>query len=124
MTIAKNIKAIREAHNLSQQEFAIIAGVTNKAVSSWESGAKEPRMGAIQKIADHFGLKKSDIIDNKELSNTLILDVSITKEFAKLMAAKDESNRNLKIDLIKDVIHSELTEEQLKALSALIRSIK
>ena len=124
MTIAKNIKTLREAHNLSQKEFAIIAGVSEQAVSSWETGVREPRMGPIQKIADHFGLKKSDIIDNKDLANTLVLDAGLTKDFAKLMAIKNEVNRNLKIDLIRDVIHFDLTEEQLKALLVLMRSIK
>lgn len=61
--IAKNIKKLREKHNLTQKEFAEIAGVTDKSVSAWETGQKEPRMGAIQKIADHFGILKSDIIE-------------------------------------------------------------
>lgn len=64
MGIKENIKLLREKYKLSQKDLAIIAGVTDKAVSTWESGAKEPRMGAIQKIADHFGLLKSDIIED------------------------------------------------------------
>ncbi|WP_110928385.1 XRE family transcriptional regulator [Bacillus massiliglaciei] len=65
MSIGKNIKKLREMHNLSQKDLAEIAGVTDKAVSTWENGIKEPRMGAIQKIADHFGIRKSDIIEDK-----------------------------------------------------------
>lgn len=64
MSIADNIKALREAHDMNQAEFGAIAGVTDKAVSSWENGTKTPRMGAIQKLADHFGIKKSDIIED------------------------------------------------------------
>lgn len=64
MGIKENIKALRESHDLSQKELAKIAGVTDKAVSSWETGEREPRMGAIQKIADYFGLRKSDIIED------------------------------------------------------------
>ena len=66
MSIASNIKRLRESHGMSQLEFGNIAGVTDKAVSTWETGKKEPRMGAIQKIADHFGLKKSDIIEDSD----------------------------------------------------------
>ena len=65
MSIGKNIKKLREIHNLSQKELAEIAGVSDKAVSTWENGLKDPRMGAIQKIADHFGILKSDIIEEK-----------------------------------------------------------
>lgn len=64
MSIAENIKKLREYYNLSQKELAEIAGVTNKAVSTWETGNNEPRMGAIQKISEHFHIKKSDIIED------------------------------------------------------------
>ena len=63
LSIGHNIKNLRLQHNLSQKEFAAIAGVSDKAVSTWENGTKIPRMGAIQKIADHFGLLKSAIIE-------------------------------------------------------------
>lgn len=63
MSMASNIKHLRESHGMSQAEFGNIAGVTDKAVSSWETGKKEPRMGAIQKLADYFGIRKSDIIE-------------------------------------------------------------
>ena len=63
MGISENIRALRKQHQLSQQEFAKIAGVSDKAISTWEQGSRVPRMGAIQKIADYFGLKKSDIIE-------------------------------------------------------------
>lgn len=75
MSISENIKELRELHNLSQKELAEIAGVTDKAVSTWENGTKEPRMGAIQKIADYFGLKKSNLIEE----NGLHLDFSTQK---------------------------------------------
>lgn len=58
MGISDNIKILRERYGLTQQELAEIAEVTNKAVSAWESGISEPRMGAIEKIAKKFNLKK------------------------------------------------------------------
>lgn len=67
MAIGDNIKKLREIHDLSQKDLALIAGVTDKAVSTWEMGLKAPRMGTIQKIADHFGLQKSNIIEDNGL---------------------------------------------------------
>ncbi len=72
MSIAYNIKRLRESHDLTQTEFGEIAGVTDKAVSSWETGAKTPRMGAIQKIADYFHINKSDIIEDELYDNDSI----------------------------------------------------
>ena len=63
MSVGENIRRLREKYQLSQKDMARIAGATNKAVSTWEKGTREPRMGAIQAIADYFNLRKSDIID-------------------------------------------------------------
>lgn len=71
MSIGKNIRRLRIFHGLSQKEFALIAGVSDKAVSTWENEIKEPRMGVIQKIADHFGLKKSNLIEDDGLDINL-----------------------------------------------------
>ena len=124
MTISKNIKSIREQYNLSQKELALIAGVSEQAVSTWETGIREPRMGAIQKIADHFGLKKSDIIDGKELNEKLLFDVNVTRAFAKLVASKDKDIKEAKIEIINDVVHMNASVEQLKALSAFLKTLK
>ena len=64
LSIAENIKKLREYYNISQKELAQIAGVTDKAISTWETGTYEPRIGAIQKIAEHFNIKKSDLIED------------------------------------------------------------
>ena len=66
MGLSKNIRALREKHGLTQQDLAEIAGVSNKAVSAWETGQKEPRMGAIEKMAVHFNIRKSSLIEDDE----------------------------------------------------------
>lgn len=63
MSLGKRIRQIRESHGMTQAQLASIAGVTDKAVSTWENDINTPRMGVIQRIADYFGLQKSDIID-------------------------------------------------------------
>lgn len=64
MSIAENIKRIRLEHGLSQAELGKIAGVSDKAVSTWELGIKVPRMGAVEKMANYFGIAKSEIVDD------------------------------------------------------------
>ena len=64
MGISNNIKRLREYYDLSQQDLADIANVTDKAVSTWEVGTKTPRMGAIEKISMHFNIPKSAIVDD------------------------------------------------------------
>ncbi len=64
MSIADNIKKLREEHKLTQEEFGKIVGVSDKAVSTWELGLKTPRMGTIQKISECFNIPKSAILDD------------------------------------------------------------
>ena len=96
MGIKENIKLLREKYNLSQKDLALIAGVSDKAVSTWESGAKEQRMGAIQKIADHFGLKKSNIIEDDGLAPDTPLtyrdERQIAADLEKMLADLDNQN--------------------------------
>ncbi len=63
MAIGDNIKYLRVSHGLSQADLGKIAGVTDKAVSTWEKGDKIPRMGAIERMASYFGVTKGYIID-------------------------------------------------------------
>lgn len=65
MSIGSNIRHIRVARDLTQEEFGKIAGVSAMAVSQWENDRAVPRMGAVQAIADHFGLNKGEIIDDE-----------------------------------------------------------
>lgn len=103
MSIAENMKKLREKFDLTQQELADIAGVTNKAVSAWESGISEPRMGAIEKISQRFGIKKSNIIEEGGMDN-LAQDVPLT------IAAHFEGD--------------EFTEEELKEIMEYAKYIK
>lgn len=64
MSIGDNIRRLREEHGLTQRELGVIAGVSDKAVSTWELGVKEPRMGAVTRLATYFGIPKSAILDD------------------------------------------------------------
>ena len=64
MGVRQNIIRLRELFDITQEQLADIAGVSRGAVSQWEGGFSEPRMGSIQKIADHFHISKSNIIED------------------------------------------------------------
>ena len=66
MTVGKNIKKLREAHGLTQLQLGEIAGVSDKAVSTWEKDEKKPRMGAVQRMADYFNISKSELLFGEE----------------------------------------------------------
>ena len=65
--IGKNIKKIRNVKGLSQQSFADIFDLTRGNISSYEESRAEPKIEAIVKIANYFGIPLSDFIE-KDLS--------------------------------------------------------
>jgi transcriptional regulator with XRE-family HTH domain len=64
MGVRENIIRLRTLSTLTQEDFGKIAGVSRGAVSQWEGGFSEPRMGAIEKLARHFGIPKSWLIED------------------------------------------------------------
>ena len=113
MGISQNIKDLRQRHSLTQAEFGEIAGVSDKAVSTWENGTAEPRMGAIQKIADYFGISKADLLeDTPDDEPTYYLDDD-AKDLAEFMFNNPEykvlfdASRNVSkkdIEFVKQMI--------------------
>lgn len=57
------LKKIRKLHHISQIELAQEIGVTQGAVSQWESGAAKPTLENLIAIAKFFGCKVDDLID-------------------------------------------------------------
>lgn len=64
-------------YNKNQMDLMVDLNLSSSTVSSWCTGAKLPRMGKIQMLADYFGIEKSDLLEHKkngtnfiELSNT------------------------------------------------------
>ena len=68
----ENIVKLRKLTGITQQELGKIADVSRSAVSLWEMGDSEPRMGAVQNIADYFGIKKANIIEDGGMDNIAV----------------------------------------------------
>ena len=56
MKLNKNIAALRKKKGLTQEELAQVFGVTNQAVSKWESSQSCPDVALLPKIAGYFGV--------------------------------------------------------------------
>lgn len=109
MSIADNIKALREKYNLTQAELGEIAGVSDKAVSTWEKGTAEPRMGAIQKIAAHFNISKGSLVDDIDDPEEYYIDPEVAQLAQDLKDNPDikvlfDASRNLSKEDIQFVI--------------------
>jgi repressor LexA len=110
MSIGKNIRKLREKHNLTQKELAEISGVTDKAVSMWEQDERIPRMGALQKISEKLGVKISSILESGSSylsdTNSVLIPVFNIGEFIKSKVALPQNSEFIATDL-KELIPGE-----------------
>ena len=60
-TFGNKILELRTQLNLSQTELAQMVGVTNKAVSKWETGKSKPTTNVIRKLAALFRPDGADL---------------------------------------------------------------
>lgn len=68
MTIAENIKRIREEKNMTQKAVATLMGISQQAYSQYESGTREPKPETLGRIAAALG---TDIIDITRNTDTV-----------------------------------------------------
>ena len=63
--------ALRKGASLSQAEVAQALGVTNKAVSKWETGRAKPTTGALSRLARLYGVSVETLLMQKEAAQPM-----------------------------------------------------
>lgn len=79
----KNIKALRKAKGLSQEELAIKLNVVRQTVSKWEKGSSVPDAGMVIQIAEVLDTTVNILLGEE-------IPVSAESDFTKMLAAKLE----------------------------------
>lgn len=75
MNIGKNIAKYRKINGLTQEELGIKLGVSNQAVSKWESEVSMPDISLLPQIADALNISLNDIYGiEKEQKNPVSAD--------------------------------------------------
>ena len=64
---ADNLLRYMKLYNLDRNDICNITGVSRQSVSNWLNAKLMPRMNIIDKLASHFDILKSDLIENNNL---------------------------------------------------------
>ena len=64
LNIGNNIRTLRRAADMTQEELADRLGVTYQSVSRWENGGTYPDMELLPAIADIFGVTVDHLLKN------------------------------------------------------------
>lgn len=62
---AKNLTTYMEFHNETQASLAKAINVSPATVSNWCNAIKLPRMDKVDALAKHFGIQRSDLMNEK-----------------------------------------------------------
>ena len=65
--LSENLKNLRKAKGLSQEELALAVGTTRQTITSIEVGRYTASLPLAYKIAHHFGLTIEEVFDFSEL---------------------------------------------------------
>ena len=79
-TFSKNLRKYVERSGRTQTEIAESIGVSKATFNRYMRGIDYPRMDKVQKLADYFGILKSDLIEDgaeKEKENRVISDAVV-----------------------------------------------
>ena len=75
MTLGSNIASLRKQNNITQEALAQKLGVTNQAVSKWESDICCPDVTLLPKIADIFDVSIDALIGLLDGSSAELTDL-------------------------------------------------
>ena len=67
---AKNLAYYIELSGKTQKDIAHEIRISETAMSSYVSGEKFPRIDKLERLAKHFGVSKSDLIEDNEKTHS------------------------------------------------------
>lgn len=95
---AKNLVRYMERSGRTQREVSEYMGVASSTFNEWMKGKKYPRMDKVEKLANYFGILKSDLIEEKTVEhremqqkNDTLSDIVIRMQTDEEFAAAVES---------------------------------
>ena len=100
---ASNLKRYMALNEKSRKDISEALGISYYTVTDWVNGKKYPRMDKVEKLAQYFGILKSDLIEEKteehrtmQQKNSTLADITVRmrtdKEFCSLIEGINQLN--------------------------------
>ena len=106
--LAKNLSMYLERSGKSQREMADIVGVSSSTFNDWTKGRKYPRIDKIEFMANYFGIKKSDLIEeHKEISPSEMQLTEGEKALIKLLRRVPAADQPIVIEKILSALDNQ-----------------
>ena len=110
MAFANRLKKYRTDLGLKQEELADKIGVSQKTISSWETGRSEPVMGEVVKLCKIFDCSIADLTETREKK---VGEITIEDVYAKIPQMDLDSVKHL-IDYCYKLLEQKKQKAQLE----------
>lgn len=105
--LSKNIKYLRKAKNLTQEDIANIVGKARSLISAWESDDREITAEDIVKLSKHFNVPMDALVGtdlSKESDNKINDDIQVLLDAYQGLSDSDkEFMKNMIIERRKQI---------------------
>ena len=120
MNIGQRISRLRKAKNLSQQELAKQLYLTDKTISSWESGRTEPKLSMVVKLSEILDCSAKYLIFGESAKSEIKTEIKIRlleTEYHQLKVFMDAHaefiNESHQVDTYYQPIHRKFVQEPM-----------
>ncbi|CJN74286.1 transcriptional regulator [Streptococcus pneumoniae] len=83
--IGKNIKSLRKTHDLTQDDFSRIVGISRNSLSRYENGTSSVSTELIDIICQKFNVSYVDIVGEDKMLYLDSIVIKIVRELALMM---------------------------------------
>ena len=113
--IAENITHFRKQRGITQKELAKEVGISASTMTDYMKLRSAPSFGVIQKLADYFGVKKSDIDTTfKEESTNSLPDApdSLTQQIMDKVVQLTTPNKKIVLRTSEELLKSQKVDDE------------
>lgn len=106
---SENLRYYLQRDDKERKEVCRDLGVSYSTFCDWVNGNKYPRIDKIERLAQYFGIQKSDLIEQKRPGEALPEELVIINRAAKKMSAED---RKKLLAMAKLMFQKEFEEDE------------
>lgn len=105
MTLAENIKKLREDKNLMQKEVAAEIGLKPAHYNKIEKGLVEPSVEVLDKLAAFYGISIDDIVHfSNATPKAVTMEDKSSAEQIRLLAQLNEKDKSIVMNIIDTML--------------------
>lgn len=121
LLILANIKRLRKARGISQDDMAVLLGMTKQNYYRIESGRQAMRVEHLPVVAEALNTNMEDLFSTEQIHQQLGHAEQLMLSYLRRM---DRKRVNSVITLVREIQTRELSDDQVGILLSLLREFK